>query len=128
MKLLMVLLIAFAASSSALALDCKNPVTQTDLNRCSFATMEFEAKKVDANVNKYRAKLNAAQLRQFNEVQLAWVKFIDLSCKFETSGSTGGSAQSMVIAGCITEKSKLRNKELEALLNCQDGDLSCPAR
>ena len=50
------------------------------------------------------------------------------ACQFEASGVAGGSAFSMVLTSCLIKKTRERNKELEALANCQEGDLSCPAR
>lgn len=114
-------------SSSALALDCQNPQTQTDMNQCASSDLDRETKKINKTYNDFRAKLNPTQKLQLKEVQLAWIKFKDLACQFEASGVKGGSAHSMVLAGCLTEKTRQRNKELEALGNCQEGDLSCPA-
>ena len=114
-------------SSAALAVDCQNPQTQIDMNRCASTDLDRETNKINKTYNVFRAKLNPAQKQQLKEVQLAWIKFKDLACKFEASGVEGGSAHSMVLAGCLTEKTRQRNKELEALGNCQEGDLSCPA-
>ena len=132
MKLLSILLAysfssSFFVSSYALALDCQNPQTQTDMNQCATANLDRETKKINKTYKDFRAKLNPTQKQQFKEVQLAWIKFKDLACQFEASGVEGGSAYSMVLAGCLTEKTRQRNKELEALGNCQEGDLSCPA-
>jgi len=114
-------------SSSTLALDCQNPQTQTDMNQCASSDLDRETKKINKTYNDYRAKLNPTQKQQLKEMQLAWIKFKDLACQFEASGVEGGSAHSMVLAGCLTEKTRQRNKELEVLGNCQEGDLSCPA-
>ena len=114
-------------SSAALAVDCQNPQTQIDMNQCASTDLDRETKKINKTYNNFRAKLNPTQKQQLKEVQLAWIKFKDLACKFEASGVEGGSAHSMVLAGCLTEKTRQRNKELEALGNCQEGDLSCPA-
>lgn len=114
-------------SSSALALDCQNPQSQTDMNQCAYSDLDSETKKINKTYNDFRAKLNPTQKQQLKEVQLAWIKFKDLACQFEASGVEGGSAHSMVLAGCLIEKVRQRNKELETLGNCQEGDLSCPA-
>ncbi|MGB4813272.1 MAG: lysozyme inhibitor LprI family protein [Methylophilaceae bacterium] len=114
-------------SNSVLALDCQNPQTQTDMNQCASTDLDRETKRINKTYNNFRAKLNTTQKQQFKVVQLAWIKFKDLACKFEASGVEGGSAHSMVLAGCLTEKTRQRNKELETLGNCQEGDLSCPA-
>jgi uncharacterized protein YecT (DUF1311 family) len=114
-------------SSFTLALDCQNHQTQTDMNQCASIDLGRETKKLNKTYNNFKAKLNPTQKQQFKEVQLAWIKFKDLACQFESSGVEGGSAHSMVLDGCLTEMTRQRNKELEAMSNCQEGDLSCPA-
>ncbi|MCW5576311.1 MAG: DUF1311 domain-containing protein [Burkholderiales bacterium] len=114
-------------SSSALALNCQDPKTQIDMNRCASSDLDRETKKINKTYNEFRTKLNPAQNQRFKEVQLAWIKFKDLACQFKASGVKGGSAHPMVLASCLAEKTRQRNKELEALNSCQEGDLSCPA-
>ena len=114
-------------SSITLALDCDHAQTQADLNQCAFAELARESEKINKTYHEFRAKLNPSQKYQFKKVQLAWIKFKDLSCAFEASGVEGGSAHGMVLAGCLADKARQRNNELEALNNCQEGDLSCPA-
>ena len=50
--------------------------------------------KADAELNRtyldYRSHLNKNQQNQIRDVQLAWIKYRDLSCKYATSTSTGG--------------------------------------
>jgi uncharacterized protein YecT (DUF1311 family) len=116
-----------AVSDSALALDCQNPQTQTDMNQCASIDLDRETKKINKTYNDFRTKLNPTQKQQFKEVQFAWIKFKDLACQFEASGVEGGSAHSMVLAGCLAEKTRQRNKELEVLGKCEEGNLSCPA-
>lgn len=116
-----------AVSRFALALDCQNPQTQTDMNQCASTDLDRETKKINKTYNDYSAKLNPTQKQQFKGVQSAWIKFKDLACRFEASGVEGGSAHSMVLSSCLTEKTRQRNKELEALGKCKEGDLSCPA-
>lgn len=116
-----------SVSSYVLALDCQNPQTQVDINQCASTELDRETKKINKTYNNLRAKLNPTHKQQLKEVQLAWIKFKDLACQFEASGIEGGSAHSMVLASCLAEKTRQRHKELEALGNCQEGDLSCPA-
>lgn len=110
----------------ALALDCKNPQTQTDMNMCAAHDLDRETQKINKTYNTVRAKLSSKQQQDLKEVQLAWIKFKDLACKFEASGVEGGSVYSMILSGCLTAKTIQRNKELDYLLSCQEGDLSCP--
>ena len=127
-ELAMLLLLGGLVSSSALASDCRNPQTQTDMNQCASANLDKETKKISKTYNDFMTKLNPTEQQQFKAAQLAWIKFKDLTCRFEASGVEGGSAHSMVLAGCLSDRTRQRNKEIEALANCQEGDLSCPAR
>lgn len=126
-RLVGVFLSGLCISSTALALDCQNPQTQTDMNQCASLDLDRETKTINKTYNDLRKKLNHSQKQQLKELQLAWIKFKDLACEFEASGVEGGSAHSMVMAGCLTEKTRQRNEELKVLGNCQEGDLSCPA-
>ncbi|MBF5066250.1 DUF1311 domain-containing protein, partial [Salmonella enterica subsp. enterica serovar Istanbul] len=73
----------------------------------------------------YRDKLNKAQQNQLREVQLAWLKYRDLSCRFESSASAGGSAASLALQTCLADKTRQRADELKNLAGCQEGDLNC---
>jgi len=97
------------------------------MNQCAASELDRETNKINKTYNEFRKKLNPTQKQKLKEVQLAWIKFKDLACQFETSGVEGGSAHSMILMNCLTEKTRQRNKELDALSRCQEGDLSCPA-
>jgi len=113
--------------SVVLGLDCQNANTQADMNQCASSDLARETQIINKTYRDLRTKLNPAQQRQFKKVQLAWIKYKDLSCEFEASGVEGGSAHAMIITACLAEETRLRNKELEALNSCQEGDLSCPS-
>ncbi len=112
--------------SAANADECSSAKTQADLNAC--ASRQFQ--QLDEQLNKvyaaYRARLNQSQKQQLKEVQLAWVKFRDLGCTFESSGVAGGSAHPMVFHQCLSSKTQVRLGELKALAACEEGDMSCP--
>ncbi len=67
------------------------------MNQCGGSDLERETKKINKAYNDYRAKLTPEQKLEFKEVQLAWIKFKDVACKFEASGVEGGSAYSIFI-------------------------------
>lgn len=125
--LLAFLLYSLLNSSPVLAMDCLNPQTQTDMNQCAAIKLDEATKRINLSYNKFRAKLTPTQQEKLKEVQRAWIKFKDLACQFETSHVAGGSAYSMALANCLFEKTQQRNKELEILGICQEGDLNCPA-
>lgn len=58
--------------------------------------------------------------------QRAWIAFRDAECIFQSSGDDGGSAAPMIVAVCKATLTSARNAQLEAYLNCEEGDLACP--
>ena len=86
----------FSASAWA---DCSAPSTQSEMTQCAGQAYSTADKKLNVAYNEYRARLNAEQKKKLTQAQLAWVKFRDLSCAFESSGAEGGSAYPMVRSG-----------------------------
>ncbi len=111
-------MLAFTANES-------HAQTQSDMNQQASG----DYKKADARLNKiYREvfnKVDKSQKASLKAAQNAWIQFRDLDCQFQSSGSAGGSIQAMIIAGCLTDKTQARAKELNALLQCQEGDAAC---
>jgi uncharacterized protein YecT (DUF1311 family) len=118
---------SMVVANYALAADCANPTTQTDMSSCNAKDLDRETKKINQTYNSVRAKLNPKQKQDFKAVQLAWIKFKDADCKFQSSAAEGGSAYPMIVSACLTARTVQRNKDLDYLLNCKEGDLSCPA-
>ena len=114
----------FSASAWA---DCSAPSTQSEMTQCAGQAYSAADKKLNLAYNEYRTRLSAEQKKKLTQAQLAWVKFRDLSCAFESSGAEGGSAYPMVRSGCLAAKTESRLKEIKALQDCQEGDMSCPA-
>jgi uncharacterized protein YecT (DUF1311 family) len=59
--------------------------------------------------------------------QEAWLAYRTAYCAFESSAVEGGSFQPTVRNMCFAGISRLRLKELEHQLTCQEGDMSCVA-
>lgn len=121
-----VALLSFSvAGCNAWALDCNSAQTQADMDECASQALN----KADAELNQtyvdYRKRLDKTQQNQIRDVQLAWIKYRDLSCKYANSRSAGGSVHNMALQSCLTEKTLERTKELKALSACPEGDISC---
>ena len=126
LKIKLLIAVTFFAFSVASADECGSAKSQIEINACAHSQFS----RVDAELNKvyvsYRMNLNDSQKKQLKDAQLAWVKYRDLVCTFESSGVEGGSAQPMVFQQCLTRKTQLRLSELMRLTECKEGDLSCP--
>ncbi len=52
--------------------------------------------------------------------QLAWIKFRDASCEFETSAYEGGSIAPAIYSACLEETTKQRTQQLREYLQRDD--------
>jgi uncharacterized protein YecT (DUF1311 family) len=111
----------------AISQACGDRQTQAEMNQCAaadYATVDGELNKV---YNDYRSRLTEVQKRQLGDAQLAWIRFRDLSCEFESSGVKGGSAHPFVLQSCLAAMTRARIQQLSTLAGCEEGDLTCPA-
>ena len=130
MKVLFVLFfssLAFVISATAFAAECGELDTQAAMNQCVMVQFQQLDKEMNKAYTEYQSRLDRRQKRQIKEVQLAWVKFRDLACTFESSGVEGGSAHPFIFRSCLAEKTRARLSDLTRLISCEEGDLSCPA-
>lgn len=97
------------------------------MNQCAGQDFEKADRRLNKKYTEYQTRLTREQKEQLRGTQLAWIKFRDKSCDFESSGVQGGSAYPMIRYGCLAEKTRARIKELEQLAACKEGDLGCPA-
>ncbi|WP_165461155.1 lysozyme inhibitor LprI family protein [Atlantibacter sp.] len=126
MKRVGLTVIALLMSSAALAQDCEKAQTQLELNECAAS----EYKKADSELNAAYKKVFTLASKQQHDIlknaQNAWIKLRDADCDFIASGVEGGSIQPMIYSQCLTDKTRERTAYLESLLQCGEGDLSCP--
>lgn len=108
--------------------DCKNAMTQMDMNAC--AAKDFAA--ADAALNKtYKtltSKLDANELAALRTAQRAWIAWRDAECNFETIDAEGGSIRPMEFSMCQTELTNDRIRQLQKQIACPAGNLACPAK
>lgn len=127
LKLPALALISLWIAPQVWADDCANAMDQSSLNQCASADYAVQDKRLNQLYGDYRKRLDDGQKQQLKDAQLAWVKYRDLACAFESSAVEGGSAYPMVMNGCLSAKTSSRADELEQLSACEEGDLSCPA-
>jgi uncharacterized protein YecT (DUF1311 family) len=97
---------------------CANPQTQFEMNECQGR----EYKKADAALNAVYKQLmakidNEGERAALKGAQLAWIKYRDANCEFESYINKGGTMYSMVYDGCLTVLTQERTKQLRGLLN-----------
>ncbi|HMG50827.1 MAG TPA: lysozyme inhibitor LprI family protein [Inquilinus sp.] len=111
----------------AAAQDCPDQ-SQDGLSRCA----DTAYKQADAALNATykqiieRLKDDADTTKSLVAAQRAWIAYRDAECDFITSGAAGGTIRPMLQTMCLEQVTTKRVDELKPLLECEEGDLSCP--
>jgi len=120
-------MLLFCVPVTAFSANCGDLKTQSEMNQCAYREYQQADKELNEVYSTYRLRLNESQRRQIKDVQLAWIKFRDLACDFESSGVKGGSVYPFILQTCLTTMTRARLLQLKFLADCEEGDLSCPA-
>ncbi len=115
-----------AGQRRALADECSSANTQTEMNQCAAAQYQAADKKLNDTWQQALQRAVGKQQTLLKQAQQAWIALRDADCAFLASGAEGGSMQPMLVSQCMTDKSVERESFLASLLQCEDGDQSCP--
>ncbi|WP_039056292.1 lysozyme inhibitor LprI family protein [Enterobacter sp. Bisph1] len=128
MKIRTLALAALLLSSPLLAIadECDNASTQSQLNSCTAEQYQTADKKLNQTYQAALKRSTPQQAVMLKKAQQTWVALRDSDCAFMSSGVEGGSAQPMVQNQCLADKTNEREAWLASLLQCGEGDLSCP--
>lgn len=126
MKQCFILAAALLFSAHALAEGCGSNATQSDLNSCSANKYKEADKKLNETYNTVMKRAPDSTKVLLKTAQQKWIALRDADCEVISSGTEGGSVQPMIRLDCQTDKTVERTAWLESLLNCEEGDLSCP--
>lgn len=117
----------FAALPAAAQQDCPDE-SQAGLNQCAGDAYKKADAALNAAYKQVMARLKDSEdaAKSLVAAQRAWIGYRDAECDFMSSGVEGGSARPMIVAQCLEQETTRRTDDLKALLNCEEGDLSCP--
>lgn len=121
----LVALALWPLSAPAQEVDCANAMAQSDLNICAQQDWQAADDALNAAWPKARAAMKAmdAELpdtlkggeQALLEAQRAWITFRDAQCKAEGYPMRGGSAEPLLVFGCMTELTRQRTQALTRL-------------
>ncbi|MBY0352128.1 lysozyme inhibitor LprI family protein [Tabrizicola sp.] len=125
-RLLLTFCFCLGTVASAQDADCADAATQLDLNRCAAAAWEA----ADARLNDaYRVAIALVKdwdsrladdergaADRLREAQRAWITFRDKGCEAEGYAMKGGSAEPMVVLGCMRAVTLDRARQLEDMV------------
>ncbi len=111
---------------AAQEVDCANAMAQIDLNQCAYADWEAADAELNAAYKTAMALLkdwdaNLPQEEQggalaLKEAQRAWITFRDRACEAEGYAMKGGSAEPLVVYGCMRLLTQERTDHLTSLV------------
>jgi len=120
-----------AASASAQGIDCANAMAQQELNQCAYADWEVADSELNAAYSRVMALLKAhdtilpAEDRGAAEAlrmaQRAWISFRDLACASEGYAMKGGSAEPLLVYGCMAQLTQERTGHLILMAAAYEG-------
>lgn len=99
--------------------------SQMDMNQEAGTALKDADRQLNATYTKLRTRLGPESRARLQAAEEAWIRFRDRECAFIGAPTTGGSIHGMIVAQCQARLTLVRVKDLEAQLNCQEGDLSC---
>ncbi|AUU84896.1 lysozyme inhibitor LprI family protein [Leclercia adecarboxylata] len=117
---------ALLLSTSALADECANASTQAEMNSCTAQQYQAADKTLNQTYQAAIKRADAPQRELLKKAQQAWIALRDADCAFIGSGTQGGSIQPMIVNQCLADKTNEREAYLATLMQCEEGDLSCP--
>ena len=95
---------------------CPEARNQFELNVCAARARD----KADAELNKVYRELmkdtGTTERAKLRAAQLAWIKFRDAHCDYESVGNKGGSIYPMVVSFCLAKITDTRTKQLQEIL------------
>ena len=95
---------------------CENAGSQFEATECSareYKRADAELNRVYQQVMRQEDKDGQARLKT---AQLAWIKFRDTECEYESGDYIGGTIQPMVENFCLTSVTNERTQQLKEIL------------
>ena len=120
-----------ALPATAQDVDCATAMAQADLNQCAYQDWE----EADAGLNDAYQEVVAAYsqmdadlpeelgsgVETLRDAQRAWITFRDLACEAEGFAMRGGSAEPLLVYGCMRVLTEERIGHLQGMLDAFGG-------
>jgi uncharacterized protein YecT (DUF1311 family) len=92
---------------------CEGNGSQAEASGC--AHREFQAADAELNkaYNRLAGILDADEKALLKEAELAWIKYRDSNCTFESSQYAGGTMRPMIESFCLARVTRARTAELK---------------
>ncbi|MCF8998131.1 lysozyme inhibitor LprI family protein [Acinetobacter nectaris] len=125
MKRAYVFIVFAILSCGVFARDCKNAISQSDMNICANIAFKESDRMLNDTFQKIISSKDIGFQKILKQAQRSWIKFRDDDCTVQSYPTREGSVQPMIYANCLKEKTDLRIADLNKILTCEEGDLAC---
>ena len=116
-----------STAATAQEIDCANAVTQMEMNQCAYDDWEAADAKLNAAYQRAMAlmkqwdadlpKAEEGGVIALKEAQRAWITFRDKACEVEGFAMKGGSAEPLLVYGCMRQLTEDRTSQLNGLVD-----------
>jgi uncharacterized protein YecT (DUF1311 family) len=124
-------LFLFALPAAAQEIDCSTAMAQSDLNQCAYADWEEADARLNAtykqvvaaysDLDAYLSEDQGSSVATLREAQRHWIAFRDKACEAEGFAMRGGSAEPLLIYGCMRVLTEERIGHLQGMLDAYGG-------
>lgn len=119
-------LVLSAAARAQEDVDCSDPQNTVEMRYCASQDFDAADQQLNSLYKQLTRRLEPEPLAILKSSQRAWVAFRDSECEFQAYWTKGGSISPQLEIQCMAALTQARVKQLEAYVNCEEGDLTCP--
>lgn len=105
-----------AALAQTPKINCKTPMTQADMNHCSYQDFLKEDVVLNQLYQQLMKRESPEHKKGLLKSQLAWLKFRDAECTYRTQKYKGGSIRPLMYNTCLESLTKERNSHFRNAL------------
>lgn len=111
--------------AAAQEVDCANAMAQMEMNYCAEQEWVAADDALNAEYKRAMAMLRAydtenpsdfPEADRLQKAQRAWITFRDLACESEGFAMRGGSAEPLLIYGCLARMTEQRTADLRGMV------------
>ena len=120
----------FAVAQEGEQPDCKNQITQLDMNICAHLDFETADKELNAVWKEARAAAKEMDEKYDTNMQGAeaallaaqrgWIAYRDGHCELAGWEAHGGSMEPMLVSGCLERLTRERTKQLREFISGEE--------
>lgn len=96
---------------------CESRGSQAEAGDCAYQEYKAADAELNRTYNRLAAVLDAEDKGALKESELAWIKYRDTYCTFESSQYKGGTMRPMIESFCLTRVTKAHTAELKDQLD-----------